>query len=181
MEKALKFMDNINMKVCYVSMGAAFFLMCMTTVHALVRKFTNLGGITDSLGITEITMVVIIFCAFAYMESQNGHVRVDILASRFPKKFGTGLHGVLLIITALFIFVMFYAIAGNISTIYARGAATIVLKIPYWPFYVVTAVGLFTYAVTVLLHGFQKFGEIKKIEPEAADEEVKDVDVTTQM
>ena len=181
MKKALKIIDNINLKICYVSMGAAFFLMCMTTVHAIFRKFTTLGGITDSLNITELCMVLIVFCAFAYMESQHGHVRVDVLASRFPKKFGTGLHGVMLIITGLFIFVIFYAVAGNVTTIYDRGAASLSLKIPYWPFYIVIAVGLFVYAVTTLLHGFEKFGQIKDVTAGPADDEIKEVDITTQM
>ena len=181
LEKALKFMENINTKICYVSMGAAFFLMCMTTVHAVLRKFTYSGGIIDSFDITNLCMVLIVFCAFAYMESQNGHVRIDILASKFPKKAGAALHGTLLVITGIFIFIMFYAVAGNIPTIYSRGAATTVFHIPHWPFYIVIAVGLFVYAVTVLLHAFEKFGQIKGIEDEPEEDGVKDVDVTTQM
>jgi TRAP-type C4-dicarboxylate transport system permease small subunit len=114
------------------------------------------------------------------MESQNGHVRVDILINRFPKKIGKALHGFLLVITAAFIFIIFYAVAGNITTIYSRGAATTVLHIPHWPFYIVIVVGLFVYALTVLFHGFEKFGEIKTVDGEQ-EGIIKDVDVTTQM
>ena len=181
MKKAVKFFDNINHKICYASMGAAFFLMCMTTVHAIIRKFTNSGGITDSLGITEITMVVIVFCAFAYMESQHGHVRVTVLADLFPKKQGTGLHGVMLVITGLFLFTIFYAVMIYLPIVSSRGPTTLMLKIPIWPFYIVIAVGLFVYAVTVLLHGFEKFMEIKTITNKTEGDEVEAVDVTAQM
>ena len=181
MKKAIKFMDTVNMKVCYIAMGATFFLMCMTTVHALFRKFTTLGGVTDSLDITVLCMVLIVFCSLAFMESQHGHVRVTVLADKFPPRAGMGLHGVVLILTGIFIFIMFYVVAGNVSTIMSRGAATLVLKIPFWPFHIVIAVGLFVYALTVVLHGFEKFVDIKAIGTEKDEGEVKDVDVTTQM
>jgi TRAP-type C4-dicarboxylate transport system permease small subunit len=174
-------MDAVNLKVCYVAMASTFFLMCMTTVHAILRKFTNLGGITDSLDITILCMVVLVFCSFAFMESQHGHVRVTVLADRFPSRFGAGLHGVLLILTGLFIFIMFYAVAGNITTIMSRGAATLVLKIPFWPFHIVMAVGLFVYALTVVFHGIEKLVDLKAVADEKGADEVKDVDVTTQM
>jgi len=160
--KALKILDNINLKICYISMGAAFFLMCMTTVHALLRKFTTLGGITDSLDLTTLSMTLIVFCAFAFMESQRGHVRVDVLVNLLPKKADTALQGVMLIISGIFLFILFYAVTSNITTIYARGAATMVLKIPHWPFYIVMAVGLCAYAITVFLHGIEKFRPVKE-------------------
>ena len=180
LEKAIKFMDNITLKVCYVAMVAAFFLMCMTTVHAIMRKFTTLGGIKDSLGLTELTMVLIVFCSLAFMEAERGHIRVDILINKFPKKFGTALQGLLLIITGVFIFLIFFAMAGNITTVYARGAATVVWGIPHWPFLIVAVVGLFVYALAALLHGFEKFTQIKTISA-TEDEGVKDIDITTQM
>ena len=152
-------------------MGAAFFLMCMTTVHALLRKFTTLGGITDSLDLTTLSMTLIVFCAFAFMESQRGHVRVDVLVNLLPKKADTALQGVMLIISGIFLFILFYAVTSNITTIYARGAATMVLKIPHWPFYIVMAVGLCAYAITVFLHGIEKFMPIKEQKEQAAEED----------
>ena len=177
MEKALKFIDNINLKVCYVSMGAAFFLMCMTTVHAIFRKFTHLGGITDSLDITTLSMTLIVFCAFAFMESQRGHVRVDVLVNVFPKKANTVLQGVMLLISAGFLFILFYAVASNIPVIHARGASSMVLNIPHWPFYIVMAVGLFVYAVTVLLHGIEKAPEEKEVSENKKEDGAAGTDV----
>ena len=180
MTKALDLMSKINRKVCAVSMCALFFLMCMTTVHALMRKFTPSGGITDSLGITELSMVLIVFCGLAYMESERGHVRVDLLVSKFPARLQSVLTGILYLATAIFIFILFYAVFTNVSVIMSRGAATQVLLIPFWPFYAVICIGLFVYALTVLFHAFEEFG--KKPEPKAKDsDEVADVDITTQM
>jgi len=177
--KALKIFDTVNYKICYVSMAAAFFLMVMTTVHAIIRKFFGSGGIVDSLGITELVMALIIFCSLAYMESERGHVRMDILANKIPGRGKYFLNGVLLLITGVFIFIMFWANAGNIVTIYGRGAATAVLHIPTWPFVIVMCVGLFVYAVTVLLHGIECFG---KRDEEGGDADVaKEIDVSTQM
>jgi TRAP-type C4-dicarboxylate transport system permease small subunit len=161
-------------------MCATFFLMCMTTIHAVFRKFTSFGGITDSLGITELTMVLIVFCSLAYMESERGHVRVDILVNKFPKRFVSILTGILYLLTAAFIFVLFYAVAGNVGTIMSRGAATQILHIPFWPFYAVICVGLFAYALTVLFHAIEEFGKKPDLH-KAITEEVAEVDLSTQM
>ena len=179
MTKALNIMSSINRKVCAVSMCAVFFLMCFTTLHAVLRKFTTSGGITDSLGITELTMVLIVFCSLAYMESERGHVRVDLLVSKFPARFQSVLTGILYLMTAIFIFILFYAVFSNVAVIMARGAATQVLLIPFWPFHAVICVGLFVYGVTVLLHSIEEF--CKKPEPKVDSGELAEVDITTQM
>ena len=180
MTKALDFMSSINKKVCWVSMAAVFFLMCMTTVHAILRKFTISGGITDSLGITELSMVLIVFCSLAYMESERGHVRVDLLVSKFPFKFQHVLTGILFLMTTVFIFILFYAVITNVPVVMSRGAATQVLLIPFWPFHAVICVGLFVYGITVFLHAIEEFG--KKPELKAVEtDEVAEIDITTQM
>ena len=178
MAKLLKSVDLINFRICNVAMWTVFFLMFLTTIHAILRKFTLLGGIRDALPITELAMVVLVFCGFAYMQSQKGHVRVDFLVNRLPRGLSKLLEIVTLFIGSGIIWVMFYASITNIIPTYAKGASTMLLKIPFWPFMIVISVGLFFYALTLALHaidGCIRFSE----KPE--EEIIKDVDLSTQI
>jgi TRAP-type C4-dicarboxylate transport system permease small subunit len=126
----------------------------MTSVHVILRKFTPLGGINASLELTEISMVLIVFCALAYLQLNDGHVRVDLFVNMLPEKGRRVLYFVILLISAVVLFVMFYATMLNISTQFASGAQTQVWKIPLWPFVIITAIGLFLYALNVLFKAF---------------------------
>ncbi|NTV89740.1 MAG: TRAP transporter small permease [Clostridiales bacterium] len=154
MEKALKIVDSINLKMCYIAMVALFALMCMTTVDTITRK-TPLGGITDSLDLTELFLIFIIFCGLAFLESERGHIRVDMFVNMLPGLLKKIIEFIMYMISAVILILLFYAMLGDIGSTFASGAATQVLHVPHWPFVVVVTVAVFLYALTVLLHGIE--------------------------
>jgi TRAP-type C4-dicarboxylate transport system permease small subunit len=154
LKKTLKIVDSINMKICYIAMVALFALMCMTTVDTITRK-TPLGGITDSLDLTELFMLFIVFCGLAYLESERGHIRVDMFVNMLPKLAKRIVEAALYLLSAVILILLFYAMFGDISSTFKSGAATQILHIPHWPFVVVVTVSIFLYAFTVLLHGIE--------------------------
>ncbi|SHI07425.1 TRAP-type C4-dicarboxylate transport system, small permease component [Sporobacter termitidis DSM 10068] len=154
MKKALKIVDSINLKVCYIAMAALFVLMCMITVDTIMRK-TPLGGIPDSQDLTELFLILIVFCGLAFLESDRGHIRVDMFVNMFPRLLKKITEVVMYLLSAGILMLLFYAMLGNIGSTYSSGAATQILRIPHWPFVAVVTVALFLYAFTVLLHGIE--------------------------
>jgi TRAP-type C4-dicarboxylate transport system permease small subunit len=116
---------------------------------------TTLGCITDSLDITELFLIFIIFCGLAFLESGNGHIRVDMFVNMFPRILKKIVVFITYMLGAGILFLLTYAMFGDISETLNSGAATQVLHIPHWPFVVVTTVALLLYAVTVLFHGIE--------------------------
>jgi TRAP-type C4-dicarboxylate transport system permease small subunit len=157
-------------------MWACFFLMCMTTLHAILRKFTMFGGFTDNVDITNLTMILIVFCGLAFMESERGHVRVNVFVDKFPAGSRRAVQAVMYFLTAVILFVMFFAVVKNIAPMMHSGAATTTLRIPNWPFSIILAIGVFFYALTTLLHaiGFC----LKPLEEKTG---IGEIDVTNQM
>ena len=151
MQKALKIADSINQKMAYIAMTMLFLLMCLTTVDTITRK-TPLGGITDSLDLTELFLVIIVFCTLAFLESERGHIRVDLLVNIFPGLFKKITESITSLLSAGILFLLFYAMFDNIRDTYQSGASTQILGIPHWPLVVVVAAAIFFYAFTVLLH-----------------------------
>ena len=154
LKKALRCMYSLNKKMCYVAMAAMFLLMCMTTIDIAMRK-TATGGIADSFDITEIFMVLIIFCGFAFLESEKGHIRVDVLLNALPKTLRKIIDAATYLLSALILIPISYAMFQFIANRYHSGAATQDLAIPYWPFVVVVAVAFALFTITTALHAIE--------------------------
>jgi len=153
-------------------MVTMFFLMCFTTIDVLLRKFVPaIGGIVDSVDFTNYILVVLIFCGFAYLETQHGHIRVDVLVNLFPKKMQNVLEGIMMIIAALVLFLTAYAFFSTIASTIAAHKGTTVIHFPQWPFELVAGIAILFYGVTVLFHGIEAFGRKEVVEPAGCDPE----------
>jgi TRAP-type C4-dicarboxylate transport system permease small subunit len=74
--------SNVCNVISQVFVGIMIFLVA---ADAAGRYLLN-HPIPGALEITELMMVFIVFLAFAYVESKDGHVRVDLVISRLPRK-----------------------------------------------------------------------------------------------
>jgi TRAP-type C4-dicarboxylate transport system permease small subunit len=135
-------------------MVALFLLMCMTTVDTITRK-TTIGGIPDSLDLTELFLVLIIFCGFAFLESEKGHIRVDMFVNMFPKLIGRIVRSLLYLVSAAILFLCTYALIINIIPTKNSGASTQLLHIPTWPFIIIATIAYLLYAITVLANAIE--------------------------
>jgi TRAP-type C4-dicarboxylate transport system permease small subunit len=152
LEKALNTIKTINFRICNIAMVVLFILMFLTTIDTITRK-TPLGGIPDSMDFTEIFMVLIVFCGLAYLESEGGHIRVDMIVNAFPRIGKKIIEVVTYLLGAAILFALFYSMMGNITSTYHSGAATQLIHVPQWPFVVIVTAGILMYAITVLFNG----------------------------
>lgn len=74
--------SNICNVISQIFVGIMIFLIAADAVG----RYAFNHPIPGTLEITELMMVFIVFLAFAYVESKNGHVRVDLVISRLPRK-----------------------------------------------------------------------------------------------
>ena len=155
-KKFLKIVNWVNLKVCYISMISVFALMCMTTINTIIRK-AKIGGITDAFDITGLLMILIIFCALAYQETDKEHIRVDMFVLMLPKTAGKIVNTLLDLLTVGALAYLSYAYIIDTIPTRMSGAASQVLKIPNWPFYIVIAVSVALFAFTVLLNAIDTF------------------------
>ena len=144
-------MEYINLKVLWVSMAALFALMLMTAVNVVIRK-AGIGGVADSLDLTRLLMVLIIFCAFAFQESKRGHIRVDMFLEKMPKHAAKITDTALNTLSTAVLALLAYAYFAGVSGSRRQGAATQVWRVPEWPFVAIVAVVISLFAVTMLLN-----------------------------
>ena len=150
-KKILKVLEYINLRALWVSMAALFVLMLMTSVNAVIRKM-GVGGIADSLDLTQLLMVLIIFFSFAFLESKREHIRIDMFVNILPGVFAKIADAVLNALSAAVLALFAYSYFASIPGSRAQGAATQVWRIPEWPFVAAVAVVLTLFALTMLFN-----------------------------
>ena len=152
--------------MCVVGMAAMFIMMVMVTIDTIIRK-TPIGGITDSMDMTQLLLGLIIYGGMSYLESNRGHVRVDMFLLMMPPALRKIVEGIIYLLSTVILGMVVYAYVLNIGPDYRSRAGTQVLRIPQWPFKAVVAIGIFLFAVTFLVHTIAIFkGDIKTEAPE---------------
>ena len=154
--KVLKFAKSVNMKVCIVSMAAAFLLMCLTSINTILNT-ASIGSIPDAFPLTEYFMILIVFCALAFQESEKEHIRVDMFVVMLPKKLGKIVNIVFDLLTFGAVSYLSYAYFTDVPSSRLSGSASSLLKVPEWPFKLIVGIAVALFAITILLDTIEHF------------------------
>ena len=160
MKKIHSALSTFTRYISWAGLAATFFLMVITTIDVILRKLPINASIVGSYDMTEMGMVVIVFFGIAYFQSEHGHVRVEMFVEKFPYTVRCIVEGVVNLVEAVFGALMCYAAFQQISTLFARGTGTSVLRIPHWPFAVFMTIGLLIFTIFLVLDGIMDFQQI---------------------
>ena len=149
MEKIHKGLCFICDKFSYVSIVATFFLMVLTAAQVLLRNFTSLS-IRGNIELTETGLILIVFCSIAYLQTHNGHIRVDLFINKLPERAKHFVNFIGMLFGTVIVSIMFYASLTQVESIRNFGQRTTNLLIPLWPFVAVMCAGMLLYALTLL-------------------------------
>ncbi len=153
MKKAFKTLEGNLFKVTRfvdrISWVMLFFLMLMTTIQVILRKFTH-HAILGTVEMTELAMAFIVFCSLAECQVHEGHIKVDLILSRFSPRvqacFDVFTQGACF---GVFSF-MTWALFSQAEVLKRAGEVTMDLSIPVYPFVYVAAFGCVLLALVLL-------------------------------
>ncbi len=134
----------------YVSIAACFLMMVITTLDVAVRK-SGVFNIKGSNELVEIGMVILVFLGVASLQVKDGHVKVDMLVARCPRRLRHFVQSAVLFVEVLIYGSMSYACISKLLEYLKTPVYTGVLEMPYAPFYVIMIVGLVSFTVLLLM------------------------------
>ncbi len=141
------FVKKISTYVFYLSAISIFLMILPVVLDVLLRLFFS-RSVPGVIEIEEIFMLFLVFCGLGYAElNGDGHIRVDLLVSRFPQWVQANLnifHTILMMVFAGLL--TFYLGEIVIEKLHA-GDTTADLLLPIWPFFIVAVIGLFTFVL----------------------------------
>lgn len=134
--------------------SVVLFLMMILTITDVVLRKTLSKSILGTVEVTEFLMVIVIFFTLAHTEILNGHVKVDLVMSRF----GERAQSLVDMITQFICFILCVLITWS-TLIYAEvmrvsGEVSQDLWVPIYPFIYVVAMGCAVLALTLLMKFF---------------------------
>jgi TRAP-type mannitol/chloroaromatic compound transport system permease small subunit len=150
-----KFMSRIGSVVL-------FLMMLLTTIDVLLRKFSILPLLLGTVELTEFMLVIVILFALAQTEVLNGHVKVDLVLSRFSERSQAFVD----MITQLVCFILSALITWS-TVVYsvkmkASGEVSQDLWLPVYPFVWVVAAGCAVLSLTLLIKFFLAMTKLVK-------------------
>ena len=133
----------------YVAAALLAVMMFFTALDVILRYFLN-RPITGSYEISEFMMAIVISFAVAYCGAKRGHISVDILVGRLPKRVRAVLDSVLSLINLAFIGLVAGETIKHVTVLRQTNSKSSVVGLSHWPFVVAVAIGLIVLVLVIL-------------------------------
>lgn len=123
-----------------VAAGAILVIMVLVTTQIVARKLGHaLPGIYES---AELLMVAIVFLGLAYIQSQRGHVRMELLVTRMsPRLRGAVEAFTLLLSLALFVIITYKSGQNAYQSWQMKDVTMGLIDWPVWPSKMLVPIG----------------------------------------
>jgi TRAP-type C4-dicarboxylate transport system permease small subunit len=129
--------------------------MVVVIVINVVGRYLFRLPLQGTVEIVELALVVTVVFAFTYAEVKNGHVTMDEVVARFPRRVRAVLMRIMYFAAAAFFLIMGWRTAVlSISHAIPLMRVTDVLKIPIAPLIFIVAIGAVMFGLVLLIKGF---------------------------
>ena len=145
-----RWVNPLSRFISHIASVILFLMMILTILDVFLRKVFS-KSILGTVEVTEFLLVFVIFFTLAITEVMNGHVKVDLVMSRFSER----AQGVVDMITQLICFILTVVITWS-TLIYSEkmrisNEVSQDLWIPVFPAIYVVALGCALLALAVLI------------------------------
>ena len=138
--------------------GAACFLMMLLIVINVAGRYILNMPLPGAFEISESVLTVLVFCAFAITQHDDGHIRVDVLTTLMPPQLRRTVKSIMLLVGAMLFGLASYAAWSFAAESYAVNEQEwSAIQFPIWPVKFVVFGGLVLLAIQYLLHALIMF------------------------
>ena len=141
--------------------GVTFlFLMMLVVAVDVIGRYAFNRPFVGAFDAVELMMVILVFFGIAYCASLDGHVRVDVLHSRVPKRVQAYLDSITFAASAFIVALIFWRLVTRAGGIFTEAPgpstlpSTLTLNIPYWPFMFLAAAGCLLFCLELIIRFF---------------------------
>ena len=146
---------NALIRVLNVIASVITIIMMLLVVSNIVARFIFRNPLLGTIEAVELLLVVVVFCALAYTETQRGHISVELVVARFPRRAKAIMAGIMFFIgAAVFVTMAWQAWELGWSHLFPKVFTTDLLTLPVAPFMIMIAFGSIVLASAMLLHVF---------------------------
>jgi TRAP-type C4-dicarboxylate transport system permease small subunit len=159
------FIHTVCKAFALVSVVFLFLMMIFIAVDVVGRYILNMP-IPGSIDFVTVMMVLLVFPAFGYLTSQDGHVRTDILFDRLSKRW-QGIFDIVNSLLSIFLIVCITWQLGARAWSIIRnppGISTSYFQWPHLPFIILAAVGMGLMTLEMFIWFFHSVNRARGVE-----------------
>ncbi len=145
-----KIIYQVSRWLSFVSVAAAAGMMFLIAADVFMRRVFH-APIFGTYDVIKVLLVVIVFCAVAYVMSVREHVVVDSITHLYPKRFRRVITGISQILSMLILALIGWQSFNYGMAMLRVGERLVLLKIPMSPFVFIVAFGYVIFFIVVLV------------------------------
>ncbi len=146
---------SLSTYLSYIGNAALAFMMLLTTTDVLGRYFFN-SPVLGAYEITEYLMLIMVFSYLALAQSQKAHINVDIVFNRLPAWMQRIFERFNHIVCLLVMILVTWKSAQRIVELKNTGEASLLLKIPDYPFAIFLVIGCLVFCIEFFKDAFTR-------------------------
>lgn len=148
----IRYVDRVTWVVLFI-------MMIMTITDVFLRKFSNLS-ILGTVELTELLMIIVVFCSLAECQVHDGHIKVDLVIKRFSPRVQSLFDVFTQSICFLLFSLMTWAIWRHACSMKEWGEVTVDLALPVYPFIYVAVAGCALLALVLLVKALMALSDV---------------------
>ena len=153
MKKFSKIIYKISQVLDRAAGFCCFAMMVLVACNVVGRKVFNFP-LTGTIELVQILFALTVGLALANCAVKGGHITIDFVADYFPEQIQKIARFITVTITIVTVTVSGWMLVGYADTLRETGRYTGSLKIAYYPFVYLIAIGFFIYALVEIVKLF---------------------------
>jgi tripartite ATP-independent transporter DctM subunit len=145
-----KFIKPVSRIANYISLGFLL-IMPLPVFFDVIARFAIRGSLPGGIEIESFMLLIIVFLGLAFIQFNEGHIRIGFIVSNFPKWIQNLLDCFHYLICTLFFFFMSSQLINQGIKKLQDNVITYDLEIPIWIFWFISAIGVAILAIVVAL------------------------------
>jgi len=130
-------------------------LLMFITVGDIVGRYMagiipGFGPIPGTFELTELMLAVAVLTAIGHTQMQKGHISIDLVISKFPPRVRTVIDCITNFLSLTIFVLVTWQTIKYAHLLYISNDVSAILRLPMYPFLIVTAIGCFMFCLAML-------------------------------
>ena len=165
LERVAKFLKGgvfpVSRVLSGIGVGVLVALVLLIIAEIFARRVLN-SPIMGTIDLTEVALLLLVFLTLAHCAALGGHVEMDILVSRFPKRVQAGISTIMHILATGIVGVMSWQLSVQAMIFYNTGQTSGTIQMKTYPFVYVAALGSILLTLVYLTRFLYSLDEVRK-------------------
>lgn len=144
-----------------VAAGFLVLLVLLTVADVFLRRFLN-APVAGSFELSRLILGIIVFFTLAYCAVQGGHVVVDVLVSRFPRRAQSSVGLIIHLFSVVIMGLISWQLFLHAVKLKDAGEVTAIWEIWIYPFVFLAALGSTLLTIVFLIQLLQAVSEVRR-------------------